>query len=366
MARTFDKMADSLVHQMEAMAHAHDRQEAILRGMVEGVMLTDFEGRILLANQSLVSLLGLQTDPVGRIYSEVLRIPDLTSAMEDILEGQPRVSAEIRSLGPPLRYLEAHLVRLEGRGPQAGAVAVFHDITERRHIDQMRRDFVANTSHELRTPLAAIKGAAETLLDGALDSPQHARGFVEMIVRQSRRMERLGEDLLSLASLENAEVAPKREAVKARQVVAAVLATAGPLAQQRGIHLEAPEPAQDYSLMADGRQLEQALLNLVDNAIKYNNPGGKVTIAFNALEGQLRLSVRDTGPGIPSEHLPRIFERFYRVDKNRSREQGGTGLGLAIVKHVAQAHGGRVEVESKVGRGSEFRLILPLKSGERS
>jgi two-component system phosphate regulon sensor histidine kinase PhoR len=273
---------------------------------------------------------------------------------------------EIRSLGPPQRYLEVHLVRLEGRGPQAGAVAVMHDVSERRRTEQMRRDFVANTSHELRTPLAAIRGAAETLRDGALNSPEHAQGFLEMILRQSLRLERLGQDLLTLASLESAEVAARKEAVLLAGVASAALATAKPLAEQRGIQIAAQLPSQPLTVEADARQLELALLNLMDNAIKYNSPGGKVALALTRSGEEAVLSVTDTGPGIPAEHLPRIFERFYRVDKNRSREQGGTGLGLAIVKHVAQAHGGRVEVKSRVGQGSQFSLILPLVSEPRT
>ncbi len=364
LGRAFDEMADHLEQRLDEVCQAASRQQAILLGMMEGVMLCDQHGRVLLVNQALVDLVGLSGDPVGRLYSEAIRIPDLQEAMRQAYASPSLVSRQVRSLTPKPRHLEVHLLQVAGDKTPSGVVAVFHDISERLRTEQMRRDFVANTSHELRTPLAAIKGAAETLLGGALDSPADARNFVEMIERQAKRLERLGEDLLTLAQLENREGAPRREPLDLADMLDSVLATVEQLAAQKNQALVRPQTWPELELLGDRRQLEQALVNLLDNAIKYSDAGGQVSLAAQLRAGLLCLEVADTGPGIPREHLPRIFERFYRVDKNRSRSQGGTGLGLAIVKHIAQSHGGSVEVESVLGQGSRFRLLLPLNPPE--
>ncbi|MCA1987817.1 MAG: HAMP domain-containing protein [Desulfarculus sp.] len=360
LGRAFDRMADTLQQKIEDITAAHDRQDGILSAMMEGVMLVDPEGRILLVNQALMRLLDLTRDPVGLTSSEMVRNPDLQDAVGAVLAGQPYQSREIRTLGSNPRHLEVHVARLAGDGPQAGgAVAVFHDISERKRVEKMRRDFVANVSHELRTPLTAIRGSAETLLDGALESPHYAKHFVEMIERHTQRLQRLVEDLLDLARLESGQAPPKKDAVDAAELADAVLATFSDLAAEKGLELTRSLPREGLKLWGDRRQLEQAVLNLMDNAIKYTQPGGKVGLSFRAGEGGSVIAVSDTGPGIDPQHLPRLFERFYRVDKDRSREMGGTGLGLAIVKHIVQAHGGSLEVDSQPGRGSEFRLIIP-------
>jgi two-component system phosphate regulon sensor histidine kinase PhoR len=239
-------------------------------------------------------------------------------------------------------------------------VAVFHDVTERRRVEEMRRDFVANVSHELRTPLTAIKGASETLLQGALASPEDARRFTEMIDRQARRLGRLVEDLLDLASIESGEAAPHLEEIALGPLAETLLEEVADRARDKGLTLGNELPENLPGLTADRQLLEQALLNLLDNAIKYTESGGKVTLGAQAGEGELAILVSDTGMGIALPDQSRLFERFYRVDKDRSRELGGTGLGLSIVKHIAQAHGGRVEVESRLGAGSTFRLVLPV------
>ncbi len=360
LGRAFDRMADTLQQKIEDITAAHDRQDGILSAMMEGVMLVDPEGRILLVNQALMRLLDLTRDPVGLTSSEMVRNPDLQDAVGAVLAGQPYQSREIRTLGSNPRHLEVHVARLAGDGPQAGgAVAVFHDISERKRVEKMRRDFVANVSHELRTPLTAIRGSAETLLDGALESPHYAKHFVEMIERHTQRLQRLVEDLLDLARLESGQAPPKKDAVDAAELADAVLATFSDLAAEKGLELTRSLPREGLKLWGDRRQLEQAVLNLMDNAIKYTQSGGKVGLSFRAEEGGSVIAVSDTGPGIDPQHLPRLFERFYRVDKDRSREMGGTGLGLAIVKHIVQAHGGSLEVDSQPGRGSEFRLIIP-------
>jgi len=362
LGRAFDRMADNLQQKIEDITTAHDRQQGILSAMVEGVMLVDSGGRVLLVNQALLRLLEVTRDPVGLIPSEVLRNPDLQEAVGEVLRGRDYLSREIRTLGADPRHLEVHLARLAGDSPQAGgAVAVFHDISERKRVDKMRRDFVANVSHELRTPLTAIRGSAETLLDGALESPQYARHFVEMIERHAQRLQRLVEDLLDLARLESGQAPPQKDAVDAAELADAVLATFSDLAADKGLELTRSLPREGLKLWGDRRQLEQAALNLMDNAIKYTQPGGKVELGIQSAGDKTVIAVSDTGPGIDPQHLPRLFERFYRVDKNRSREMGGTGLGLAIVKHIVQAHGGALEVESHPGQGSVFRLIIPSR-----
>ncbi|MFH1061095.1 MAG: ATP-binding protein [Pseudomonadota bacterium] len=360
LGRAFDTMAESLQQKIEDITRARDRQEAILGAMVEGVMLVDPNGYILLANQALVRLLNLRRDPLGCTPLEMLRNPELQEAMRAVLGGEPHASREIRVLGPGTRHLEVQVARLSSNGPQTGgAVAVFHDITERKRVEKMRREFVANVSHELRTPLTAIKGSAETLLDGALDSPQYARHFVEMIERHTQRLQHLVEDLLDLASIESGEAAPQKEIFSAADLADVALSTVSELAAHKSVELVRELPSPPPNLNADRQQLEQAVLNLLDNAVKYSQDGGRVVFGVQQDGDKIIISVSDNGPGIAAEHLPRLFERFYRVDRDRSRQQGGTGLGLAIVKHVTQAHGGRVEVDSHPGRGSTFRLVLP-------
>jgi two-component system phosphate regulon sensor histidine kinase PhoR len=238
-------------------------------------------------------------------------------------------------------------------------VVVARDTTELRRLIEIRRDFVANVSHELKTPLAAIRGYAETLRDGALEEPETAARFTGRILRQCRRLQALLDDLLTLSRLESLELPPQREPVDLNLLVARTLDLVSSAAREKQVELRfEPGPLEPVAGDPDG--IERMIVNLIDNALKYNRPGGEVRVRLAARDGEALIEVADTGIGIPQEAIPRIFERFYRVDKGRSREEGGTGLGLAIVKHVAQAHGGQVEVESRIGRGSTFRVRLPV------
>lgn len=360
LGRAFDQMADNLQMTIDDITQSRDRLEAILRGMVEGVLVIDNDGYVLLANRALMKMLELKAVPPGLLPSEIIRNADLLEALDEARAGREYVGREIQTLGTTPRFLEAHVVRISGEAAGPGMVCVLHDITERKRLEKTRRDLVANVSHELRTPLTAVRGAAETLLDGALDSPQYARHFAELILRQSHRLERLVQDLMELASLESGESPPRPRRIDAAELADSVLEAVTDLAQAQGVEVERRLPREPLIFAADARQVEQALLNLLDNAIKYTGQGGRVTLAMEIQDQEVVVSVSDTGPGIAAEHLPRIFERFYRVDTNRSREMGGTGLGLAIVKHIAQVHHGRVEVASAPGQGSTFRLILPL------
>ncbi len=363
LGRAFDQMADNMQGTIDDITRSRDRLEAILRGMVEGVLVIDSDGHVLLANRALMEMLELKAVPPGRLPSEIIRNADLLEALDEARAGRDYVWREIQTLGNRPRYLEAHVVRINGEaGP--GLVCVLHDITERKRMEKMRRDLVANVSHELRTPLTAVRGAAETLLDGALDNPQYGRHFAELILRQSHRLERLVQDLLELSRLESGESPPRPRPINAAELADSVVEAVTDLAEGSGVELERRLPAEPLIFAADARQVEQAVLNLLDNAIKYTGQGGRVSLAMEARGEEVVISVQDTGPGIAAEHLPRLFERFYRVDTNRSREMGGTGLGLAIVKHIAQVHHGRVEVASAPGKGSTFQLILPFVKAE--
>ncbi|BEQ14249.1 sensor histidine kinase [Desulfoferula mesophila] len=365
LGQAFDQMADNLQSTINDITESRDRLEAILRGMVEGVLVIDNDGQVLLANRALMKMLELKAVPPGRLPSEIIRNADLLEALDEARAGEDYVWREIQTLGSTPRFLEAHVVRINGGAAgEPGLVCVLHDITERKRLEKTRRDLVANVSHELRTPLTAVRGAAETLLDGALDSPQYARHFAELILRQSHRMERLVQDLMELARLESGESPPRLREIDAAELADSVLEGVTDLAQAQGVELGRRLPRDPLVFAADGRQVEQAVLNLLDNAIKYTGQGGRVTLAMEEDDGQAVISVSDTGPGIAAEYLPRLFERFFRVDNNRSRELGGTGLGLAIVKHIAQVHHGKVEVTSTPGEGSTFRLILPLSQAE--
>ena len=361
LGRAFDSMADSLQQQIEAVTRAKDHLEAVLKGMVEGVLLIDQNNQVLLANRALQDMLGLNADPSGQAASDVIRNADLLAAINQARSGGPLVLSQMRTLGPPKRYLEVSVVNLDESKLGAGRVVVLHDITERKRTEEVRRDFVANVSHELRTPLSAIRGSVETLLDGALDSPKDARHFTEMIARHVVRLQRIVQDLLDLAALESDSLSTQFEEVQAGTFSETLMGMVEDMAHMRGVELSRDLPGEELSFRADRRRLEQAVLNLLDNAIKYTDPGGKVTLKVAKEPGQTTITVSDTGLGIAAEHLPRIFERFYRVDKNRSRELGGTGLGLSIVKHLAQTQGGQVEVQSQPGKGSDFRLVLPDK-----
>ncbi|MDY6851669.1 MAG: ATP-binding protein, partial [Thermodesulfobacteriota bacterium] len=359
LGQAFDQMADHLQQEIEAVTEARDRLETILRGMTEGVLVTGSTGRITLTNQAFRELFNLDVNPLGRRPSEIIRNAGLIEALQRVSPDNPHASLEIRVLGPTPRALQVEVVALPNETSGSGLVAVFHDISEQKRVEEMRRDFVANVSHELRTPIAAIRASVETLLDGALDDSKFSRRFIEIAGRNAVRIEAIVFDLLKLARLESGKAEMEKQEVKAEVLAGNVLdAMSGPAASRR-VTLAKELPDQPLLFSGNQRQLEQALVNLLDNAVKYTEPGGRVTLKIFRRDGMIHLAVSDTGLGIPPEHLNKIFERFYRVDNNRSRKMGGTGLGLAIVKHIAQAHDGGVEVESRPGRGSSFSLILP-------
>ena len=280
--------------------------------------------------------------------------------MVSALDSHKRVlDFELRLPGPNERWLEINAAAIfNGHGRRHGTVLVFHDLTRLKQLESARQEFVANVSHELRTPLSLIKGYVETLLDGAQNNPEVASKFLQTIDRNAERLRLLIEDLLTISELESGRVRLTLQAVALAPVVSKVLEDFKARAQAKEVKLINQAP--DLAVRADTDRLEQVLGNLVDNAIKYGRPQGSVTVGASArVGGQVEVFIQDDGPGIPPEALERVFERFYRVDKARSREQGGTGLGLAIVKHIVQSHGGRAWATSQVGHGATFYFTLP-------
>ena len=362
LAQVMNTMATRIESQVETLEEEQQRLAAILRGMGEGVMVTDHLGIIRLVNPAFKKQFGLSGPVEGQPLVSVCRQPELINAIERQRESGGDVQCE---LSVPLTgsTLLAHGVLLESLGSRHGVVTVFHDISELKRVEQMRRDFVANVSHELRTPVAVIKGYAETLLDGALaDLPERRHHFVSIIARHAERLTALITDILTLSRLESKELQLTLHPHAIRETVVKACQLMEDHALSRGIHLISQVPDTLPSVMIDEAQIEQVLLNLIDNAIKYSPEGGTVTVACQVSGGRLMITVSDTGIGIPAKDLPRIFERFYRVDAGRSREQGGTGLGLSIVKHIVQLHNGDVRASSQPGVGTTMTVSIPIGS----
>ncbi len=337
-----------------------ERLRAVLNSMVEGVLVLDADGRTLLANRRLRELFDIWGDVEGRTALEVIRRNEVHDAIRTAFGGSS-VGIEIEVGG---RFVEMHAVRFPASGEPLGTVAVFHDITEIRQLERMRKDFVANVSHELRTPLTAIRGFAETLMLSDVPKDQRDRQL-GVILRHSERLADLIEDLLELSRIEGQHARVEAHPVDVVALCRTVLHDLKPRFEDHAIShtLDATTAA---PALADRRSLERVLLNLLDNALKYTEPGDEIRIHVSESGGKIQIEVIDTGIGIPPEDLGRVFERFYRVEKARSRDHGGTGLGLAIVKHLVQAMGGDVRVESADGEGTTVRVRLPLENAPTS
>jgi two-component system phosphate regulon sensor histidine kinase PhoR len=358
LGHALDRLAGSLATTLGQLRAERDLQGRILEAMQEGVVVVDRSGRIVLVNPALRSMLLVGAEAVGKLLIETVRHAQLEDLVAGARASSGAVPVEIELPGLKPRRLLVHASPLSG--DDEGLLFVFVDVTEVRRLESLRRDFVANASHELRTPVAAVRSATETLRSGALEDPGAAIRFVDIIERNAMRLQSLVEDMLELSKLESNELKVKRERVELGSVVPIVLALFRERAEKKGVRLTAELAPDASAIEGDPRALEHVLSNLVDNAVKYCPPGTRVLVTASRLdEERVRLVVSDTGPGIPAEHLPRVFERFYRVDAGRSRELGGTGLGLSIVKHMVEAMRGKVAVESEVGRGSTFTVILP-------
>lgn len=358
LAEVLNTLADRVAAMLGELGEEKAQLKTTLDNMVEGVALLDADGRVQELNPIMERLFDLRSEETcGRPLAEALRHSALQDLVRKALEERRPGVGEATLFTPEERVFEAYANPVLDGAELKGAVLVLHDITRLRRLEEVRKEFVANVSHELRTPLASIKGFAETLRRGGIDDKEHRMEFVSTIESHADRLSRLVDDLLDLAAIESGRV-PRTEPVGLAALVRETLEGLSPLAAKKEVRLEnaVPEP---LSAAADRSALRQVLENLIDNAIKYNRARGKVHIAARAEGAEVELAVSDTGAGIPAKDLPRVFERFYRVDKARSLEQGSTGLGLSIVKHLVESNGGRVWAESVEGEGATFFVRLP-------
>ncbi|HOV78461.1 MAG TPA: ATP-binding protein [Bacillota bacterium] len=362
LACSINYIARQLRNTIEDVMLERNRTQAVLSGMSEGVIALDIWGRVVFINQVAEELFRItMAASRGKNILRVIRNYDLEKILNHALETGCSTKKHVQIFTPEPRVFQVHVTPLRNAGnDRGGVVALLKDITERKMLEEMRSEFVANVSHELRTPLTSIKGFAETLIDGALEDPQVTRHFLEIINTETDRLSRLIDELLNLSRIESGKALPNLQSLKIRELVDKAVAILQPRAKKKNIAIELDIPDNLPMVQADSDMINQVLINLIENAVSYTQPGGLVNIRASVYEDQIRVEVQDNGIGIPPENLSRIFERFYRVDKARSRELGGTGLGLSIVKHIIEAHHGRVEVESKAGAGSTFSFNLPL------
>ena len=362
--------------------------------ITEGILVVDITGHVLMSNRAFERLFGLTGPTQGRLPVELVRNVEVQTAIEAVLSGSGARTQTMTTSGVPVRHFDVHVAPFLQDGEAIGVVAVFYDITELYQLERVRKDFVANASHEIRTPLTAIKGCADTLADGALNDAAAAERFVHTIVVHSKRLQLLLEDLLDLSRLESGKLVLDLEPVSIHQIVTRAAESVNQIADEKDISIDY-EISTDLRVRCDAKHIEQAVVNLMDNAVKYTPEGGSVRVSVQDLEGEMdevhqgtvlappdagdsindqpvhiggtkrrdlprvAVEISDTGLGIPSESLPRVFERFYRVDKSRSRQMGGTGLGLSIVRHIVGSHGERVYARSELAVGSTFGFTLP-------
>ncbi|MBZ5497113.1 MAG: PAS domain-containing protein [Acidobacteriia bacterium] len=360
LAGTLNRTAARLNDTIQTLTEERNQSAAILASMVEGVAVIGPNQRVIYCNAAFRRTLEIQNHPhADRPVIEITRHSDLLALIRQALAGNEAVRSELVLGSIRTRNFAVTVTPVHSDGSTAGAVVVLHDISEIRRLERARRDFVANVSHEFKTPLTAIQGFAETLLAGALEDGRSKSRFLEIILENARRLDRLTDDLLKLARIEAGRLDLEFRPVAVREVVQSCLDTTRIKADPKDVALEADCSPDLPTVIGDLRSLQEVLQNLLDNAVQYSKPGGKVKVKACVEGEEVVLSVADTGIGIPKAEQERIFERFYRVDEARSRELGGTGLGLSIAKHLVEAHGGRIEVESAVGHGSTFYVFLP-------
>jgi two-component system, OmpR family, phosphate regulon sensor histidine kinase PhoR len=346
-------------HQQQTTIDAKAQQQVLFNSMLEGLLLLDRGRKIYLANRAFKNLFGVKTEMRGKTVMEVLRLHELAELVERAEAEKQVFDYELKFPELSGRWLQVNAAVISNSaGEREGTILVFHDLTRLKQLERTREEFVANVSHELRTPLSLIKGYVETLLDGASKNPEVSEHFLQIIARNAERLDLLIQDLLTISALESGRVQLKLQPVQLHAIADKVVADLKSRADSRSITLRNELP--DLTVNADEGRLEQVLANLVDNAIKYGRPQGNVVLGGNNVGTEkIEIFVRDDGPGIPTESLDRVFERFYRVDKARSRDAGGTGLGLSIVKHIVQNHGGEVWAKSEPGKGATFFFTLP-------
>ncbi|MDD5422354.1 MAG: ATP-binding protein [Candidatus Omnitrophota bacterium] len=359
LADTLNNMAEDIESKITEIKAQNQKLAAIFSSMVEGVIIIDREGRIVSINPTIEKIFGvLKKDAHGRAFLETIRNNDISEVINAVLRDGQVASAHIELVYPIRGIFEVNAAPIFDNEDVSGCLVVIHDITQIRRLETIRSDFIANVSHELKTPLTSIKGFVETLLDGAVDDRENSREFLRIIQEHAERLNSLVDDLLSLSHLESKEIALEKKEIHLRRLAEGIIL--GFKSQLRKKSIEVMnELAPGISVMADENRIEQVLTNLIDNAIKFNKDKGSIRIVGEEKDGEVKITVEDSGAGIPEKDIPRIFERFYRVDKARSRELGGTGLGLSIVKHIVELHGGKVGVESVEGFGSKFYFTLP-------
>jgi two-component system phosphate regulon sensor histidine kinase PhoR len=360
LADALNDMSSQLAARIRELSEEKADLGAILAGMTEGVLVVRPDGRIRLTNQALRSPFAISEEAVGKTVLEAFRNVPLHELVSEVIQEGDVAARELTFLTPNEHAYELSATRLQNdQGVLTGVIVVFHDITRMRQFENTRKEFVANVSHELRTPLSIIKGYVETLLDEQPPDEETSRQFLQTIQRHSRRLEALIADLLSISALESQQARLNFEPVAMSAAAQSVVDELARQAFEKFVAVSVEIPEQLPAVRADAQRLHQVLFNLLDNAIKYTPSGGHVTIRAEEKNGCIETTVADDGPGIAPEHLPHVFERFYRVDKARSRELGGTGLGLSIVKHIVQSHTGRVWAESELEKGSTFYFTLP-------
>ncbi len=368
LGKNISSMAHELQTRLKQSEEEKQKIESILRNMSDGLIVTDNKGRIVLSNEAVRGLFSIGSSIDGKTVMEVLRKAELMEMIESVVKNEERISRGIEIHYPKELYVMATALPFILQGEISGVVLTFHDITRLRKLEEMRKDFVANVSHEIKTPITAIKGFAETLIEGALYDGENARNFLLTIKQNSERINSLVDDLLTLSRIELGDIKIEKDAVNLEEVIDTVFTTLKEKTVKKNLYLKKEISPDIGELRADRNRLIQILLNLVDNGIKFTETGG-VTIKVKSEklkmgsdEGKdfIEISVEDTGIGIPKKNLSRLGERFYRVDRARSRDLGGTGLGLAIVKHLVKAHGWEMKIESTEGRGTIGRLICPI------
>jgi len=353
------EMEDNRQRQQQTTIEAQAQQQVLFNSMLEGLLLLDGKRRIYLANRAFKNLFSIKTELRGKTIMEALRLHELAELVGRVeTEGQV-FDYELKLPEVSGRWLRVNAAVISNSaGAREGTILVFHDLTRLKQLERTREDFVANVSHELRTPLSLIKGYVETLLDGARDNPEVAERFLKIIERNAERLDLLIQDLLTISALESGRMELNLQPVALRALAEKVFADLQAKAKNKDVSLINDLP--ELTANADVNRLEQVLANLVDNAIKYGRAQGSVKVSGQKVaDGKVEIFVQDDGPGIPPESLDRVFERFYRVDKARSRDQGGTGLGLSIVKHIVHSHGGEVWAKSEPGKGATFFFTLP-------
>lgn len=362
MGNQLNRLGESIQEKIGQISKDLAESQAVLAGMEEGVLILDLKGRIQKMNEAMkATAYHLYPSDVGKHYLEVFREPDVNDLIQNTLATNQNQRRNISLFGYPGKtfQVQSSLIPYPENGGK-GIVLVFHDVTDWRQLERVRQEFVANVSHELRTPLTAVKGYVEALGDEGIEENSQAYKFLKVIERHTERMDKIVSDLLLLSELDLKDGTLKKESSSIPDLIRGTLESLRPMAEGKVQDVTAHIPAQLPALLGDVQKLHQVVVNLLQNAITYTPEKGQIAIGATEVPGGIEIYVADNGIGIPPEDLPRIFERFYRVDKGRSRELGGTGLGLAIAKQIVEAHGGSVRVESKMGQGSRFTVFLPI------